>query len=190
MHGVKEEFRSPTVNLLIHDYQFCTFCRFLQQYAECEVAEPTESEKKRFQALTYPVGILRGEKWNIPDIVLYFMHYRTFEEAKKSWERRIKRINFDNLFIVFNRDMEAKKEIIDDFETLPYEHKVFITHHKDPARWKDTVSLSCFDENYHTGDLYLRHWVGLASYYWFDEFDYVEWLNNGTIKMRPHWKHR
>lgn len=142
MHGVKEEFRSPTVNLLIHDYQFCTFCKRLKEYSECPVEEPTETEKVKFQNLDYPVGILRGEIKGIPDIVLYFMHYKSFDDAKKCWEKRFKRVNFNDIFIVFNRDMEAKEEIVDEFQTIPYDNKVFITHHNDPKRWKKHFFLA------------------------------------------------
>lgn len=187
MHGVKEEFRSPTVNLLIHDYQFCTFCKHLKEYSECPVEEPDASERTRFKDLSYPVGILRGRDFGLPDIVLYFMHYKTFDAAKIAWEKRFKRVNFDNIFIVFNRDMEAREETLDEFQTIPYVHKVFITHRNDPSRWGNTVYLKCFNDDYQTGDLYKRHWVGLACYYLFDEFDYVKWLNTGSIRMRRRW---
>ena len=188
MHGVKEQFRSPTVNLVIQEDQFCTFCKHLKEYSECPLEERILEKQPCYKGTPYPVGILRGEEFGIPDITILFMHYHSFAQAKQTWEKRFQRVNYDDIFIVFNRDMEAKEETLDEFQTIPYEHKVFITHHKDPERWKNTFSLSCFDSNYHTGDLYNRHWIGPVAFFNFDEFDYVSWLNSGEIKQRKGWR--
>ena len=42
--------------------------------------------------MDYPVGMLG-------DIPIYFMHYSTFEEAKRSWNKRVARINKSNLYV-------------------------------------------------------------------------------------------
>ena len=62
----------------------------------------------------YPIG-------RCGDIELHFIHYTTFESAKENWEKRKKRINWDNLFIMMYTENE---EIAEKFLELPYEKKI------------------------------------------------------------------
>lgn len=39
--------------------------------------------------ITYPVG-------KLDDIKIYFMHYKSEEEAMQKWEERTKRLNYDD----------------------------------------------------------------------------------------------
>lgn len=180
-----EQFRSPTVNLAIYEWEFCTFCKHLKEYSVIPVDKPTEEEQERFKNMDYPVGILRGEEYSLPDITIYFIHYHSFEEAKAKWEERFKRVNYDDLYFIMNREMSAKDETLDEFHQLPFEHKVFITHKNDPERWPCTFSYSIFDENYTSGKIYGNVMRGLGQYRYLDEFDYITWLNEGKIQRNP-----
>ena len=73
-HNVGEQFRSPTVNLIIYEDQFLIFCRHLKEYSTCPVEQPTEAEAPQFASFTYPIGILRGASAGLPDINLLFVH--------------------------------------------------------------------------------------------------------------------
>lgn len=181
-HNVGEQFRSPTVNLIIYEDQFLTFCRHLKEYASCPLEAPTEEEQKRFEQYSYPVGILRGAPVGLPDINLYLVHYKSVEEARAKWEARYQRINYDDLYIVMDRGIEAKEEILDAFHDLPYEHKVIFSQFDDPQRWPCNYRPSFYSaENYVNGAMYKSIQKGMFRYHWMDEFDYVRWLNEGTI---------
>ncbi len=151
--------------------------------------EPEGTERERFKSLPYPVGILRGGA--LPDIDIYFVHYSSFAEAKEKWMSRFQRVNYDNLYILMDRGMDARDEILDGFHSLPYAHKVFFTHKEDPARWPSVFRFSFYTrERFQEGYLYQRIRHGLLEYRALDEFDYVQWLNDGTIQKNPHfpWK--
>lgn len=183
-HFVGEQFRSPTVNLIIWEEQFLAFCKHLKEYANCPVERLTEDEEKKFEAMSYPKGVLRGGE--LPDIYLLFVHYKSFEEAKQKWEERYKRINYDNLYIVMDRGIEARDEILDEFNALPYEHKVIFTHKTDPERWPCNFKFDGYTpEKFKSGLLYNNIRKGLETYAVMDEFDFVTWLNDGTIQRNP-----
>lgn len=179
-HCVGEQFRSPTVNLIIYEEQFLIFCQNLKAYSRCPVEKPTEEEAKAFTAYDYPVGILRGG--DLPDINLLFVHYGSFDEAKAKWEARFTRVNYDDVFVVMDRGMDARDEILNAFYALPYEHKVFFTHKEDPERWPCNFRFNYYTpERYKSGYLYNGVKKGLAHFMVLDEFDYVKWLNSGII---------
>ena len=182
-HNVGEQFRSPTVNLIIYEHQFLTFCNHLNEYSACPLEQPTESEKKEMKGISYPIGILRGCKENLPDITVLFVHYKTFEEAKEKWESRFNRVNYENIFVIMDRGMDASDDVLDAFYQLPFEHKVFFTHKEDPERWPDNFIFSFYTpEKYESGCLYYNKWTGIEAHHWLDEFDYVHWLNDGCIQ--------
>ena len=58
------------------------------------------------------------------DILLHFNHYLTFEQANGAWERRKKRIDWDNLFVMFYND---DVDMIEQFLELSYEKRVCFT---------------------------------------------------------------
>ena len=183
-NSLGEQQRSPTVNLVIYEEQFLQFCRHLKAYSQCPLEEPSEQEKARFADLKYPVGVVRGGE--LPDITIYFIHYHSFEEAKEKWEKRFARVNYYNLSIVMDRGMDARDEILDEFHALPYAHKVFFTHKEDPARWPDTFRFSYYtDADYKNAYMYTKLRRGLLEYSVLDEFDYVQWLNDGLIQRNP-----
>lgn len=186
-NSLGEQHRSPTVNLVIYEEQFLLFCRHLWEYSKCELEEPNEIERRQFERLDYPVGILRGGA--LPDINIYFVHYSSFAQAKTKWVQRFARVNYDNVYIVMDRGMDARDEILDEFHALPYEHKVFFTHKEDPVRWPATFRFSYYTtDSYKNAYMYTKVKRGLLEYRILDEFDYVRWLNDGTICKNPLFK--
>ena len=182
-HAVGEQFRSPTVNLVIYEEDFLTFCENLRAYSTCplEPADAALSEK-----MGYPVGVLRGGEAGLPDITVYFVHYKAFAEARAVWVKRFARVNYEDLFFLMDRGMDARPEILDRFHALPYPHKVFFTHLEDPVRWPDTFRISYYSEGaYKVAHMYTFVRRGLLQYRVLDEFDYVHWLNTGTIRRNP-----
>ena len=167
---------TPTINMVIANYDFVCFCRHLREYLSMPVDEATEEEMKRFPGCKVPVGILHG-KDALPDIGLIFTHYRSIDEAREKWYERRERVNYDNLFFILDCGMEKDEKLLDAFESLPCKNKVAFTQLDDTGRWKDTFRPGCFDAGY---GLWNR-FPGIISEYielrWIDEFDYVSWLN-------------
>ena len=181
-HAVGEQFRSPTVNLIIDDNAFLFFCEHVREYADCPIELPTEEELRILPKASFPIGVLRGKE-DLPDIPIFFMHFKSFEQAKEKWELRYKRINYDNICIMMDCKMHATKKLLDEFEKLPFERKVVFSHYEDPERWPSNFHYSFYTKEKHgDGVLYRKIKRGLLEYQWMDEFDFITWLNNGTIQ--------
>ena len=118
----------------------------------------------------YPVGTLG-------DITIYFMHYKSFEEAKAKWEERTTRINFDNLFFIMSEREGCTPTVAERFDRLPYRNKVLLTHLPMP-QVGCAHFLAGFENASELGTVtdmkpgpWLRRYI--------DDFDYVKFLNAG-----------
>lgn len=122
-HDMGLPFLSPTINMYIPAADFVKLCGNLDYYLSFPL-EPVS-----VKGITYPVASIAGE------ITVYCKHFDTFENAKTAWERRKKRINRDNLFIMMvDRELVppfservtkcCDVQTIQAFNELPFEHKV------------------------------------------------------------------
>lgn len=179
-HNVGERFRSPTVNLIIPDDAFMTFCCHVRDYSDCPLEQPKEEDQHLFSQVNYPVGIVRGNSKNLPDIPVFFVHYQSFEQAKEKWETRFRRMNYDDLFIMMDCKLYATPKLLDAFHQLPFDHKVIFSGRNDSDRWPCNFPFSFYLRG--TGGLYDPIRRGILEYEGIDEFDYVQWLNDGTIQ--------
>jgi uncharacterized protein (DUF1919 family) len=93
----------------------------------------------------YPIGVL-GD-----DVEVHFMHYHTEKEALEKWNRRLKRVNLNNLFIVFSDGAEFKEEQLERYEKLPFKHKIFFSS-KPYSRYKSTVFVKDYANATHVYD--------------------------------------
>lgn len=182
-NSVKERFNSPTVNLIIWPDEFINFCNHLEEYSRCPL-ERMATNKSQEPNVSYPLGIIRGATYGLSDIVVRFVHYKSFDEAKQKWEERYKRINYENLFIIMEHGMNASDRIMDKFEQLPYLNKVFLSCNKSSERWPHNFDFSFYtNELYVEANVYNSFYYGMAQYRWLDEFDYIAWLNSGKIQI-------
>ena len=83
-HDIGARFLSPTINLYINNENFFKYLSHIKEYNELELQEKPTNEK-------YPVGILKSEF--LDPIEIHFIHYSSFNEAKKKWDDRKSRIN-------------------------------------------------------------------------------------------------
>lgn len=121
-------FNSPFINMFENHDDYLKLLRNPRHYMECEL----EFAEMRYESILkrdYPVA-------RCGDILLNFNHYISFDEAKDCWERRKKRINWDNLFVEFYDD---SKERVEDFLSLPYENRICFVPF--PMEHKDVVAI-------------------------------------------------
>lgn len=90
-HELGLRFESPTVNLFFYPDSYIEYISHLEEYSKKELIEI-----KGTKDVTYPIGQL-GEEGKV---VIHFMHYQSFDEAKNKWIERTLRINFDNLYFI------------------------------------------------------------------------------------------
>ncbi len=115
MEDLHLPFTSPTAGISIPSPDFIRMCENLKEYMNMEIVELEDNSVK------YPVGLLG-------DVRLDFMHCKTFQEAVEKWERRKKRINYDNLFFCMVERDDCNEELLERFSRLECKNKVWFTH--------------------------------------------------------------
>lgn len=156
------QFTSPTIKLFMTNEDFLLFCMNLKLFLDSNLEKDNSPQ--------YPVGIIRTAKGNIH---LYFMHYSSFEDAKECWERRKKRVNYDNIKVIFNAEPDVDESIEKNFYDLPYK-KVLLS--SNCFGGKDSINMRCYQKGY-TGPLvaYKSKKVPVVRY--MDEVNWIRFLN-------------
>lgn len=112
-HNLGLPFNSPTVNLFFGDSDYIKFLKDPRHYIDF----PLSLESTGYNSVSkFDYPIIRCD-----DIILNFNHYNSFDCAKDSWERRSKRINWNNIFVMM---FTQSPSIAAEFADLPYEKKV------------------------------------------------------------------
>lgn len=155
------KFSSPTVNLYIIPKDFVKFCSKLEYYLNQQLKWVKED-------MNCPVAML-------DDITIYFLHYKTEEEAEMKWNERKTRVNYDNLyFIMTDRDGCTYEDLL-NFDSLSgCKNKVVFTHKYYPEI-KSAFYLKKFKKEGQVGVI-----TKLKKFSWFrdlDEFDWKKFLN-------------
>lgn len=155
-----EKFLSPTINLWIRQDDFLKFVLDLKGYISKDLIFIDSK-------YDYPVALLG-------DIRIHFNHSKTKEEAKSSWDKRKKRINYDNLFIIMNnRDNITENDIL-KLKNIQCKNKIVLAN-KD---YKDIDYVIKIKPNLDklNGQVYLdKNILGKMTFEKY--FDFVKWLN-------------
>ena len=156
------KFLTPTINMWFKQGDFIKFCTNLQHYLDTDL-EFVESSEYNF-----PVA-------KLDDIYLYFNHSKAKEEAEESWNKRKKRINYDNLYILmYDRGNLSKDEYL-KLNQINCKNKVVFTANKDfDLDFAYYIKPNLDKVN---GDSYLdRDEMTLTTLE--KEWDFVKWLNS------------
>lgn len=163
-HDLGLRFNSPFINVKLMPSDFIIMLKDLKKYMNIELL-PFMNHN-----FPYPIGRL-GE------IKIHFVHYESFEEAKNKWDERKKRMNYENIFIIFTDRDGCTDADIQEFDHTPYKNKVIFTNKKDLGI-QSAVYIKGFDNEDSVGMLmHYREDKPFLKYY--DYFDYVKWFNNG-----------
>lgn len=182
-HDCGLRFLSPTVNLWFHTEDFFTYAANILEYSPQQGAELREIFE---YGINYPLGLLTPKSSDLPAIKLYFQHYPSFEMAKGKWEQRSKRINLENICMIFecSHPIAENSSIPELFRAAPYSHKVIVTSkHSVTGKGTEVVSLPVYDlPEYQPGKLFAtKRKLSLSR--WLDDFNYVAFLNRTKGKF-------
>ncbi len=112
------KYLTPTIGLYFSSSDYIKFISNLKYYLTLDLVEMKELQSK---------CKVNGK---LGDIVIHFLHYDNFKEAKVKWEKRKKRINFSNLIIKMNDQNGCTLDDFSRFKELEYENKLFFTCNK------------------------------------------------------------
>ncbi len=162
-HDMGLRFLTPTINLSFEMNDFVKFLSDIHLYLNQDIIECGDD---RFD---YPTGM-------IGDVEIRFNHFQTFDEAKKKWNERKQRINWNNLFIFAIDGDDCTYDSMQRFDKLPYKNKVIFTHKPYPEI-KSSFYIKGFENDDGVGAL-----IDFKEQYWIrrflDDFDYISFLNN------------
>ncbi len=170
-HNLGQQFLSPTINLFVSSGDYVDFVKNFKYYSECDIQECVEEKRD------YPVGIIVPKDEEHKAIKVFFQHYKTFEEAKRKWIERYSRVNYDNIFYIFEfYDTKYDMNLLYEFDQLQNINKVLITHRKF-ENLRRSVAVSCYKDDKPIAQI--LKYKGLSGRRYLEEFDYVSFLNNG-----------
>ena len=161
-HDLGLPFCSPLVNAGMYAPYYIKFLTNIEHYFAQPLVRIEDDKDGWFPAQCDDIQILLG-------------HTKTYEEAVENWERRKKRFDPDNMYVIFCDKMNCTYEIIKAFDELPIKHKVIFTHKPYPE-FKSAFYIKGFEDENEVG--VLSDWKpGFWKRRWLDQFDSVAFLN-------------
>ncbi|OGR05357.1 MAG: hypothetical protein A2520_06505 [Deltaproteobacteria bacterium RIFOXYD12_FULL_53_23] len=149
------QFQTPFINLVVPPQDYITLAGDIEYFLNQDLIFHAEDQKN-----TYPVGALDGVR-------IHFVHDPTSHEAKLKWNRRIKRINRQNIFFKFETE---DLPLIKSFDNLAVPRKIVFTRNQS-ATSSSVILLQDHGvegpQLHRTCSSCLRH------------IDLIKWLNTG-----------
>lgn len=160
-HSLGKEFLSPTINLFMSQKDFIKFIQNLDYYINLELKEG------KITNVSYPIG-------KCGDLIIHFVHYKSFNDAKIKWDRRKVRINYEKIFLINTDQDDYSEKIEKEFGALPYE-KIMFVHTKEQVMASYHVYMEGFEQQSCVGNILDRKTMFGKRY--LDDFDYVSFIN-------------
>ena len=90
-------FYSPTINTFIMPREFIKFCSNFKEYISTGI-KFLRMERGHLNTRAYPVGLLK-------DIEIRFVHDTSWNDVFKTWNKRVNRIDWNNLFFYLMKEV-------------------------------------------------------------------------------------
>ena len=119
-------YQSPTAGLYFFASDYVKFASDLRHYI-ASTLEFIDARDSAHVAALERKGEADKVIARLDDIEVVFLHYPTVEEARVKWERRCRRINWDNLFIKFSQMNECSAQDIEAFDAIGFPNKICFT---------------------------------------------------------------
>ena len=119
-------YNSPTCGTYFFSKDYLRFLSDVHRYLETELEELPVRESRYAEELVS----LHGEEvvlGRMDDVEVVLLHYPTFAEAKEKWDRRKKRIRWDNLLVKYSDQNGFVPEDFETFRELPFANRLFLT---------------------------------------------------------------
>lgn len=168
LHDLKQKFNSPTVNVAIPFPDYIKFLSDIKHFIYADFEDVTGDGKGIDTLLHVPKGLLGGE------IVVYFVHYKSFEEGVAAWKRRTARINWDNLYVVLVERDGCTLSDVKAFDAMSFKHKVALVHKKYEGV-ESGFLISGYEDNNEVGNITIYTHRGYHREY--DKFPWIKFLN-------------
>ena len=123
-------YNSPTCGTYFFSKEYLRFLGDLRGYLGMELEQVPVKESRYAEKLIS----LHGPEVTVgrlADVEIVLLHYPEFTEAKAKWERRVKRINWDNLLVKYSDQNGFEPEDFETFRKMTFDNKLFLTTNPD-----------------------------------------------------------
>lgn len=135
-------YSTPTIGLGFVDNDYIKFLERLEYYLSLTpiFIDPKDApdydlrKKLRGSEIDYPVA-------KLDDIIIWFTHYHSSEEALEKWERRKKRINYNRLLIKWSQRYNQDPKLLYRFLDLPYKNKIAFVETSSPVNHPQVIRI-------------------------------------------------
>lgn len=121
------QYLSPTIGLFIWADDFVRFCKNLKHYLEECTLIFIDYKNSTHKDFYEQIGCQDKPIALLGDIEICFLHYLSSDEAREKWERRVKRVNYNNLIFKFSEMNECTEKELNEFENLQVSKKFAFT---------------------------------------------------------------
>ena len=135
------EYRTPTLGLFFLARDYVKFLSDIKFYLTKQLEFINPIESIYYESFKNLAGFMEFPIAKLYDIEIFFMHYKNKEEVIEKWIRRINKINWNNLIIIFAENETCNLEIIKQFDDLQFQNKICFT--KDDHK---EIKSSCYIE--------------------------------------------
>ena len=168
------KYNSPFIGLYMYAPEYIALLRNLKYNLSqpLRFIKHEQSKYKNIVPTQYILGVL-GDT----GIEIVFMHYHLEEEALEKWNRRMRRINWNNMIVKFSdTDFGCSDNLIEEFDKMPFEHKVCFTAKKHP-KCNSVIYMPEFKDQ----PFVLYEWAYSYKYY-----DFVKEANKIIADSKKH----
>ena len=156
------KFLTPTINLWCDAEDLSKIAENPRKYFSKDIQFIHDDPEYNYN---HPVG-------RIDDVVIYFTHYTTEEEAASKWYERRERFHYDNVYIITDDNgltEHGRQRLIQS------KHKRLIIFSAGDKVDEYSFQYKCY-QNGVLGRYSVRGLSGMAAFE--KEFDYAAWLSN------------
>ncbi len=166
-HQLGLGFTSPTINMMILNQDFKKLILNLDYYMKLT---PTPCFDSRYPGV--PSALLG-------DITLHFTHYSSSIAGIEAWEKRKRRIDFDNIYVIIS-DIDLSKNDIEDLCRVKCK-KIVVMTSKDYG-FDNCLYIPAYRGREHVGELLGKTLSGKWKFEKY--FDFVGWVNSEDPKAQ------
>ena len=169
-HNLGLQFKSPTINLDFLPEGYLDFISDIKYYTQTILVEE--------YGASVVTGVLKGDsKHN--DVLVRFHHYKTFDEAYRKWRERCKRINFDNIFYLYEHYEDESFDCLKKFCQIANGNNNYLAITHQEYHLSNTVTHKHYKDDSKSGKLCKYKFLSGKRY--LDEIDYTFWLSYPNV---------
>ena len=117
-------YNTPFIGLYMYAPEYIALLRNLKENLKQPIRfiSTEESKYKHLISRKYIIGVLGNT-----GIEIVFMHYRSEDEVLEKWQRRLSRLDYNNLIVKFSDTDECSDALVEEFDKMQFEHKICFT---------------------------------------------------------------